>query len=405
MSIVNSNVSQTGLVAKYIGTAYDIVKNVEQNLTELALISEALEDGRLDQLIDIADELESINDDLIAFRSTYYGVYDSLGVNPQAPPTEDPYGEPMTDGDLYYDGDVAHIFVWANDTWMVLGAIQKAVEHFIVSPAQEVSKIITLETSYVPGQNNVIVYVDGVYKPSKNAGALGVYTETNAFTLTFDAGVILDTNEVVVIIGTEVSTVKHVIDIVQEVYTTTISNEQIITLPNDMVYVVGDANLDVYLDRRYQLVDVDYDETSPRTITFAQPLYIGQEIIFKKGAVISNTDNKYDVLMQTEVPGINDYNPGQIWYETDSGRTFILYEDSDSRQWVGLTNEDYYIDDDTEAPVIPPPGTTTHYSIVQDLRPDPLLYPEGTQWFKNTTGELFFNYYDGNSAQWIKVST
>ena len=44
--------------------------------------------------------------------------------------------------------------------------------------------------------------------------------------------------------------------------------------------------------------------------------------------------NNISVTAHTAPPPANTVAPGAMWYNTNTGRTFILYDDGDSKQWV-----------------------------------------------------------------------
>lgn len=46
------------------------------------------------------------------------------------------------------------------------------------------------------------------------------------------------------------------------------------------------------------------------------------------------SSNNVGVTVGTAPPPINQVAPGAMWYNTNTGRTFILYDDGDSKQWV-----------------------------------------------------------------------
>ena len=54
MGIVNSNQSYSGLVQKYIGTAYDKMALLADNLDALILIADDIRDGSFQTIIDMA---------------------------------------------------------------------------------------------------------------------------------------------------------------------------------------------------------------------------------------------------------------------------------------------------------------------------------------------------------------
>jgi hypothetical protein len=82
-----------------------------------------------------------------------------------------------------------------------------------------------------------------------------------------------------------------------------------------------------------------------------------------------------------------DARVGDLWFDPEIGRQFILYQDATSRQWV-----------DTN----PSGGSSAQGVYVGDVPPpDPI---QGQCWFDTTIGNTFIYYVDATSAQWVPVS-
>ena len=77
--------------------------------------------------------------------------------------------------------------------------------------------------------------------------------------------------------------------------------------------------------------------------------------------------------------------PGNLWYDSNEGRTFLYYEDQDSSQWVDLS----------------PPESNSILTISDTAPSSPLV---GNLWYNTTNGRSFVYYSDGNSSQWVDFS-
>jgi hypothetical protein len=425
----NSNQNYTGLVQKYVGTAYDKMAEIHDNLRELLLIAGSIEDGSFDEVAQIADELQTVIDKIDHFNNTYYGAL------PQAPAT-DPSGNPITEGDLYYDTTMELMYVFVRDTWVPLGAISLTVEHIVVGDNHiqgSKIRIDNLEYPYIPGENNLVVHRNGELLVSTQTSPMyGEYKEIDERTIelflptTSDPDRLLLGTEVgdrlAIQVGTEAATVTHIGAVKQYQYITKVANEQVITIPEDATYVMGTYNLAVHLRgsksgpdgvdniplRELQIVNVDYTETNPTTITFKDPLTVGSEITFTIGDIVSSDDAHFEIIISTGTPDVNVYDEGQLWWKSDTGRMYMLYfddvpEGGQTKQWVSVSSEDVIIGQDYE----PPAEELTpviHGTIFQNVAPDPTTQAEGTLWFNTSTGNLHIKYFDGDTHQWVKVS-
>lgn len=74
---------------------------------------------------------------------------------------------------------------------------------------------------------------------------------------------------------------------------------------------------------------------------------------------------------------------GNLWYESDTGLTFIYYDDGTSQQWVEVG------------------GGAGISSYMQDAAPASPI--SGDIWFETDTGITYIYYDDGSSAQWIEI--
>ena len=427
MGLRNSDQNYTGLVQKYVGTAYDKVASVADHIGDVTLVAGSIDDGTFQYVVDNMDAIIRVVADINEFNNLYYGV---LAVEP----TTDPSGLPITDGDLYYNITEEQLYVYGNENWLPVGAIQTTTEYIKVTSdhlpgGAGTIGVIPLLNPYSPSQNNVLVHVrnisDGIseYHWSKSTdNASGSYEETDGSTLTFNAGVLAVDDEIVVLVGVEVATVQHMIDVDVAFYKVNGPNEQLIKLPASveqpagMTYVPGDNNLDVYLksdqhSRELQIVGTDYLEIDPNYIQFINPLPDFSEVYFRRGRIISTIPQVPRVLMMDKKPTEILYQEGQFWYNTDTGRLAILYEDNDLRQWVDISEEHTVIHQPGHVTPPAPAPVLVNSTVFQKEYPDPANFHEGAFWFNTSTGVLSILYTDegeagnGASAQWVKVST
>jgi hypothetical protein len=259
----DSCTSYSGLVEKYIGTAYDVVYAVY-----LAL-----------------GEIDAIYELLLEFGAMYYGSLPDE-------PAKRPDGSPSEEGDMYFNSTVNILYIYSDGLWIVPIANASFNEVVVITNSHIVGNdtIVTLEGTYVINSNAIQVFVNGSFQYSKNTKSDGAYTETDGNTLVFDDVHLIAGDVVVCNIGTSVNTVNPNISVKMERYVTSSINEQVITIPGGTTYVVGTNNLQVYLDGKLQYPGIDYFETTEFSITFASPLTdIGTIVIFKKGTIVTNS--------------------------------------------------------------------------------------------------------------------
>jgi hypothetical protein len=73
---------------------------------------------------------------------------------------------------------------------------------------------------------------------------------------------------------------------------------------------------------------------------------------------------------------------GQIWFESDTGQTFVYYSDGTSSQWVEI-------------------GASGTAAFISDSAPSNPV--SGQIWFNSSDGGTYVYYADGSSNQWIEV--
>jgi len=433
MALTNSNISYTGLVEKYIGSAYDKMSEIHDNLREILLIAGSIEDGSFQEVADIADELQTVIDKINHFNSTYYGAYSTA-------PVLDPMGNPITDGDLYYDTSKELMYVYSKDFWIPLGAAEQHVEVVPLTPGLKNEATneyeVYLDTPYIVGRNNLSVHINRVHHISTSVDSTyGTYREIDSHHIYVDAAAVQPNDILVAHVGSEAATVTHIAYVSKVHYVTRVANEELIQLPHnpdgsELTYIPGNFNLEVHLARDFQnpdhirhlqhpnVIDKDgnmiwgeYEEVDHRHIKFNTPLEQGTEVLFTVGIVTSNAPERYNILMQDEKPNELAYEPGQLWFKTDTARMYILYRDSNDfndvtaagYQWISTGGEDIVIESGYQPPADPLP-IAIHGTVFQNTPPPVDGFSEGTLWFNTSNATLHILYADKDSAQWMKVS-
>lgn len=399
MSQINSNISYTGLVEKYIGSAYDNVKLVAANMEGLLEILAFIESPDYPYLVDLGKHIEQFLQDIKDYQSSYYG---SL----PAHPTEDPFGNPPTPGDMYFNETEQYLFAYNGYDWYRLGVINQVKERRIVQLANIEAPwaLLTTKDPYVVGSNNLAVYVNGNHQLPSTAEQPGDFVEIDSHTFKIyesiaPPGAVVDTT-----IGTEVANISHMLDVdVYQVFTY-IANQTEISLPAGVSYTVGTNQLEVFINRRLQLVDIEYTEATTQSIILVTPLAMGVEVVFRVGHLTGTLPDYQKVVMQSLYPDPEDYEAGRFWLNTNTLRLYILYADADSKQWISVSGEEDIVYPDTPPVIQPPEMVPIVQTIFQPTQPNPDFYPQGTQWFKTDSGELFILYSDIDSNQWLKVS-
>ena len=314
VELPESAISVTGLVDKYIGTAYDHVVQV----------------GAALPLID------SVADDLHYFVRTYYGPRSSF-------PSTRPNGEPMKEGDLFYNTNDNAMYVLAETEWTVFTSTRTQTEVITVTPDHhtETDTVIPLTLRYMPNQNAVLVFQDGHMLLSQSVSPSGVYQETDNETLTFPGLLLPENTQVTILSVSAVSTVSPHISVQKEVYLTEVPYQSLIQLPHGMSYIRGNHNLEVYRDGKLQTAGVHYIETSDRSITFLDPVVaVNTPITFKKGNLLSN--------VELAVTGVSVNYPSQVTGLMGVGLLNVIQLHWDEALYSGHEHSEVWRSPDTD---------------------------------------------------------
>ena len=310
----DSAISVTGLVDKYIGTAYDHVVEV----------------GAALPLID------SVADDLHYFVRTYYGPRSAF-------PSTRPNGEPMKEGDLFYNTNDNAMYVLAETEWTVFTSTRTQTEVITITLDHYVGAdtVLPLTLRYMPNQNAVLVFRDGYMLLSQSVTPGGVYQETDNSTITFPGVLLPEGTQISVLSVSAVSTVSPHISVQKEVYLTEVPYQTIIQLPHGMSYIRGNHNLEVYLDGKLQTAGLHYIETDDRTITFLDPVVEQNTLItFKKGNLLSN--------VELAVTGVSVNYPSQVTGLIGIGLLNVIQLHWDEALYSGHEHSEVWRSPDTE---------------------------------------------------------
>lgn len=113
----------------------------------------------------------------------------------------------------------------------------------------------------------------------------------------------------------------------------------------------------------------------------------------------------------SDTPPVSSLLPGQLWYESDSGNTYIWYDDGNSQQWVqqnvmpgtaGMAN--YYTKAEADAKYVELAGDTMTGALTAPTArvgtTDGSSNGGGLQFFKRTTGFSEFIYFSDGAGGW-----
>lgn len=291
MGVINETVSNTRLVEKFIGSAYDNVRAVASSLGSveavaievlsggLAKIAAAATAGDLAAVASIAESIQDVVKLVSGFNNSYYGPYAEN-------PTVRPDGTAMVEGDMYLNTSTRLINIFSSTGWAPIGVSTKYKTEVIeITSAMLVlgDTIVPLANPYVPGSSTLVVYVGASFQYSTSIHSSGAYDETSANSITFKGVNLIVGEKVIVTVGVTVSNVSTDVKAAKKLHLTGSVNETVIQLPDSMTYTPNSGDLDVYKDGVLVLPIFDYLETSPTSITFLVPLYdIGTRVIFRK---------------------------------------------------------------------------------------------------------------------------
>jgi len=129
---INSNVSYSGLVEKYIGTAYDTVRVVADNINPITFVAGNLEEiikvGQIEGIENIEELAETaIAASIVAVASAEAAVTAEESMNVihlggfLVPPTVDNNGNPLVAGVTYTDLNIIPVSMkqWDGSAWLV----------------------------------------------------------------------------------------------------------------------------------------------------------------------------------------------------------------------------------------------------------------------------------------------
>jgi len=166
---INYNPANSGqIVDDYINTAYDTVKVVADNLTEVVRVA------------DLSTTFQASS----------------------TPPTTRADGNPLESGDRYFNESNTSIYTWdaTGLVWIVEGSTNTTYESVTIDATMASTGTISLTNPYVVAGDNKIITVQGVIQyPGTD------YTETDTATLDFGAGVLVEGDTVFSIVGTSVA--------------------------------------------------------------------------------------------------------------------------------------------------------------------------------------------------------
>jgi hypothetical protein len=112
-----------------------------------------------------------------------------------------------------------------------------------------------------------------------------------------------------------------------------------------------------------------------------------------KNVVNENADliNSGNISVSSSAVAPTNANDNDLWWDSSVGRLKIYYNDGDSAQWV-----------DAFPNILQNPNATN--PVTASDQP-PTSSSESDLWYNTSSGKLFIYYNDGDSLQWVEVSS
>ncbi len=268
--IVNDQRNTTALVEKYIGTAYDKMAELYDNLPELL----------------------ELYDYFLGASNQWQGALAT------APITRTD-GTPLQDGDKYFNTTVKTTYVYFNGNWTNESLSVVTAEVIEVNAGTHHSgsdTVITLTNPYTPGQNSIVVYVGLGFQFSRDLDANGAYEETDENTITFPDVLIEEGTFITVMSTMSQSSLEVSVQAKRGMYVVESNGQTAIPLPDGLVYTPNVNNLTVSVNGLDRYPGYHYEESSSTEITMYSPLNVDDVVIFRFGEMVSNDVVESDVV-------------------------------------------------------------------------------------------------------------
>jgi len=320
---VNSNISYTGLVEKYVGTAYDKMAALYDRLDELVLLAEALVNGELDELLALTPEIEKVLEAIHGFNNIYYGpLFEE--------PLTKPDGTPSMQGDMYFNTTNSSMHVYTHMGWERQGVVEQTVVNtwdYVVTGAGD-EYVVTLPTymAYVIDTNSIQVWNDKQVKYT-----IIDFIEEDALHVRFNSQLTIG-DKLFFRVGQVVSNSPRIEEpIFQE------------TMPSLSVYHQGQMWFDTSKARVFMLYD-DGDNGGGLGESKQWVSIAGEEDVIIDNTPIIPTgpapEQIRETFIQVDQPDPTLYSEGAQWLKSDTMELFFLFDDEDpvgELHWVKVS--------------------------------------------------------------------
>lgn len=289
------NFNTTKLIEKFVGTEFDMLKELHANLSTLVALNSNLE--------------EQNNKD--------------QGVLDEAPSTRSD-GTALQTGDRYFNSIQQVTYYYVNGNWISSNNILNTAQvHTVV--AEDIvgsDTVIQFDNAISQFAGGNMVFVGAAYQYSTTADPSGAYSVTGPNEITF-AGTALQVGEVVICItGSVVSTLEPVITVQNGIYLAETADQTEIPLPNDITYTPGAGNLVVYKNGVFLNTGIDYVETSTSSITVVTPVAQGTVFTFRKGNLVSTEQSPQNDVVT--LPLLSSFNPNLAFLQDNQDKAVIV---------------------------------------------------------------------------------
>jgi len=320
---VNSNISSTGQVEKYIGTAYDKMAALYDQLDALVLLAEALDNGDLDDLLLLVPEIERVLAAIDGFNDIYYGPL-------VEEPSVKPSGAPSTQGDIYFNTTIDSMYVYTHVGWERQGVVEQTVvstwDYEVTGAGDEYVIELPNYMAYVIETNNIQIWNDNQVKYT-----VIDFIEEDALHVRFNSQLTIG-DKLFFRVGQVVSNSPRIEEpIFQE------------TMPSLSIYHQGQIWFDTSKARVFMLYN-DGDDGAGLGESKQWVSIAGEEdVIIDNTPIVPNIPQPEQIrqtFIQVDQPDPTAYSEGAQWLKSDTMELFFLFDDEDpvgELHWVKVS--------------------------------------------------------------------
>lgn len=283
------------LVEKFVGTAYDKMAELHANLPALLELYASLNE----------------------FNATYQGALDEA-------PTTRPDGEPLEEGDTYFDNIDQTTYYFSQGEWVSSNNISTSVQVHTVSIADidGLDTVITFPNSFSTVSGGLMVFVGPAYQYDIANDPTGAYEIVDSTTIRFPNVQLQVDEQVIIVSGIPVSTISPIVSVNSAYYVIETEGQTQIPVPSNINYVPGNGNLAVYYGGEKLVNGLEFIESSPSYIDLVNPASLNDVVEFVQGNLVSSESNAQNDAIT--IPLLGSFNANQTLLEQNKDKAVLV---------------------------------------------------------------------------------